>query len=475
VIAIVGRPNVGKSTLLNAVVGRRIAIEDPTPGTTRDRVAVATRYKSVPLLMVDTGGITDPAGSPIATAVRHQVDVALAEADAIVFLVDSREGRAPVDTEIAALLRKSRKPVVIGVSKVDAPRWEASVADFYELGFGEPVPVSAKQRFGLTTLLDRVLAALPEELRAARPAEVGALPPMKLAIVGRQNVGKSTLVNHLAGEERVIVSEIPGTTRDSVDVTFSWKGREFIAIDTAGLRKKGKIIDPIEYHSRQRTEASIQRADVVLFLIDAGVRVTEVDKKIAIAVDELAKPTVLGINKYDLVQARGKDRTGSNPEVLLQARGNGPVGIDQYAKYVSRTLPTLCYAPISLLSALRGLNVFQTVEIALDLYRQAHERIPTKQLNDVVERAKAWPGPRARNRGRAKIFYGTQVGVGPPHIMLFVNDPELFPMDYRRNLANKFRAEMHYPEIPIKLEFSRGHRLRTRPGTRPTKNSEESK
>ncbi len=447
VVAIVGRPNVGKSSILNAVAGRRISIVDPTPGTTRDRVAIRARHEGVRFEIVDTGGITDPAGSPIDAAVRKQVDRALEKADVVVFLCDARDALTPVDEEIALMLRRTGRPVVLGVNKIDSARHEAALGEFYRLGFGDPVGTSAVQKIGISTLLDRVVAALPEELRIVS-RDSAALPPMKLAIVGRQNAGKSTLVNALAGEERVIVSEVPGTTRDSVDVAFTWKGKDFIAIDTAGLRKKGRIVEPIEYYSRMRTLASLQRADVVLFLIDAAMRVSEVDKKIAADIDEQAKPCVIGINKYDLAEELGRGG----------AEAPGP---DEYGRYIRKTLPMLSYAPISLMSALRRKNIFQTVSVSLDLYHQAHERIPTARLNDVVEKAKQWPGPRSRHRGKAKILYATQVSTAPPRIVLFVNDPDLFPPDYRRNLANKFRSEMLYPEIPIRLDFAKRGRGRT--------------
>ena len=426
--AIVGRPNVGKSTLFNALLGRRVAIVEPTRGVTRDRVAATLTHGGVTFQLIDTGGIgvADPDG--LSAHVERQIEVALAEADVLVMVADVRDGVFPDDKAIAARLRELGKPIILVVSKVESPAHEAAVGEFHELGIGDPLAVSALHRKGLPKLLDAIVAGFPPGLAVQAP-EVA----MKLAIVGRRNVGKSTLVNAIAGEERVIVSEVPGTTRDAVDVHFEKDGKTFVVIDTAGVRKPGKIRSPIEFYSLVRARRSIQRADVVLLMLDATSDIVQLDKRLAREVAEQVKPCVIVVNKWDL--ARGKMSTGD------------------YAAYLQSTLPLLDYAPISFISAKLGKRLMPTIELAQRLFKQANRRATTSQVNRALEEAVRLRSPKPRKGKIARVFYATQTGVAPPTFLVFVNDPTLLNQPYRRYLASALRRRLPFPEVPIKLEF----------------------
>jgi len=426
--AIVGRPNVGKSTLFNALLGRRVAIVEPTRGVTRDRVAATLTHEGVTFQIIDTGGIgiADPDG--LSAHVERQIEVALAEADVLVMVADVRDGTLPDDKAIADRLRELGKPLILVVSKVESPAHEAAVGEFHELGLGDPLAVSALHRKGLPKLLDAIVAAFPPGLAAKAP-EVA----MKLAIVGRRNVGKSTLVNAIAGEERVIVSEVPGTTRDAVDVHFEKDGKTFVVIDTAGVRKPGKIRSPIEFYGLVRARRSIQRADVVLLMLDATSDIVQLDKRLAREVAEQVKPCLIVVNKWDL--ARGKMTTGD------------------YAAYLQSTLPLLGYAPISFISAKLGKRVMPTIELAQRLFKQANRRATTSQVNRALEDAVRLRSPKPRKGKIARVFYATQTGVAPPTFLVFVNDPALLNQPYRRYLANALRRRLPFPEVPLRLEF----------------------
>ena len=428
-IAIVGRPNVGKSTLFNAMVGRRVAITEPTRGVTRDRMCeIVELDDGTAVQLVDTGGIgvVDPDG--LSEDVERQIQVSLAEADAIIFACDVRAGVLPDDRHIADRLHQMGKPVVLAVNKVESPKDVAGVAEFFALGFGEPRPVSAIHRKGCADLFDDAMAALPEGLTAqAEPVD------MKLAIVGRRNVGKSTLVNAIAGEERVIVSEVPGTTRDAVDVRFTKDGKTFVAIDTAGVRKKRKIDSSIEFYGFVRAQQSIRRADVVMLLLDVTSDVVEQDRRLAREIADCLKPCVILVNKWDL--AKGKIRTG------------------EYAEYVRETLPMLGYAPITFMTAKTGRRLMPTIELAQQLFKQANHRATTGELNRVLGEAVRRRSPRPRHGRIGKFFYATQVAVAPPTIVVFCNDPDLVDAPYRRYLANALRDRLPYSEIPIRLRL----------------------
>jgi len=425
-VTIVGRPNVGKSSLLNCLARRRIAIVDSTSGVTRDRVSALIQHAGKVFELIDTGGIGIPAPEEIAAEVEAQIRVALERADLILFVVDAKEGIMPLDEKIARSLRPQGKAVILVVNKVDSRKEDAAVPAFHELGFGEPSPISALHRTGRTDLLDRIVRMLPE--RTAHIEE----PALKIAIVGKQNVGKSTMINTLAREERVIVSETPGTTRDSVDVEFELEGKRFVAIDTAGIKKKKRLRDSIEFYSLCRSERAIRRCDVALLMLDAATEITNVDKQIARYIEEHVKPCVIVTNKWDLAEERGIE-----PE--------------RYVEYIRAKLPGLDYAPLSFTSAMTGKNVLETVKLAEELHEQAKRRVPTAELNRVIEEVqKARPPERKRNK-QPKIFYGTQVGVTPPTIVLFAKHHDLITKNYLRYLANSFRKHLPFPEIPIRI------------------------
>ena len=430
VVAIVGRPNVGKSSLFNSLSRARISIVEPTAGVTRDRVSTICNVDQHYFELVDMGGHGIVDRDDLGEHVERQIQFALARADLILFVVDARDGLTPLDRQTAALLRGHRSPVVLVANKVDEPAMEAQIGEFARLGFGEPLPVSATSGLGRSRLVEIILESLGDRSMEAPPD-----PVMKVAIVGKRNAGKSTFINALAGEERVIVSEIPGTTRDSIDVRFEKDGRTLIAIDTAGLQKKRKLMDePIDYYAFVRARRAIQRADVVLFLIDATVPIGQVDKALAQAVLEVYKPCVLVVNKWDLAK--------------------GQAATDEYGDYLDKALPQLDFAPISFTSANAGRNVYATIDLASMLCKQAKTRVSTGKLNQVIQDAVAQNAPRPRRGGRApKVLFATQVSTEPPTIVVFVNGTELVTADYERFLANRLRERLPFEEIPIRLVF----------------------
>lgn len=426
VVAIVGRPNVGKSTLLNAILKKRISIEDPTPGTTRDRVSARAVLEGRYVEIVDTGGIVERDDDPLAKEVQKQVDLALESADVIVLVVDARIGVTAFDQAIAARLRRTSKPLILVANKVDTPGFRAATADFFRLGLGEPLAVSARQKVNVDMLREAIAAALPNS------EEADSQPELKLAIVGRRNVGKSTLVNYLAREDRVIVSEIPGTTRDAIDVRFERDGHVFIAIDTAGLRKRARVDSTIEKYTRIRTQQSIRRADVVLFIVDASEPLSVVDKHLGDDIEQAGKPVVIVVNKWDLARAR-KVRT------------------ERYIEYMNARFPGLAYAPVAFVSARQGDNVWETFDLARQIHEQSGKKVTTSELNEVLQRAQKERTPPSPGGRLPRVYYGTQVGTHPPKFIVFVNDPEAFTEDYRRYLIGKIREHLPFPEVPIVL------------------------
>ena len=434
-VAIVGRANVGKSTLFNRLARRRLAIVDPTPGVTRDRLTTTITHEGRSFELIDTGGVGTPDETALRQDVALQVELALRRADVVVFVVDVRSGLVPLDQEFTNRLRELEKPIILVANKVDTPRLSEGAQEFFALGLGEPLTISATEGLGRGELLDRILELLPETPAAAAEAE------FSLAIVGRRNVGKSTFVNRLAREERVIVSEVPGTTRDAVDVRFEVDGRSYLALDTAGLRRRGKLADSVEFYSAARTRRAVRRADVVLLLIDVTHPIGRLEKRLAASVEEHYKPVVLALNKWDLAQD-------------YEPR--------QFTDYLAKVLPGLSYAPTILLSAEEGVGVLDTLELARDLYRQASTRVPTGQLNRVVESAVKVRGPHRRARRPPKVLYVTQVSVRPPTVVLFVNDPSIFEPSFNRFLVNYLRAQLPFSEVPIKLIYRPRHPARDR-------------
>jgi GTP-binding protein len=433
-IAIVGRPNVGKSTLANRMAGRLGSIVEPTAGVTRDRIAHLARLPRAAdelprerlVEVLDTGGIGIVDRADLARAVEEQVAAALRSADLVIFLVDGREGLTPLDREVARRLRGIETPVVLVVNKVEgqAAAWE--VDDFRRLGVARgPLAISAQHAEGLGELYE----ALDELLPPPRADEAPPEPALRVAVIGRRNAGKSTFVNQLAGEERVIVSELPGTTRDAVDVFLERDGELFQVIDTAGVRKRGTQESPIEVFSEARAFEAIRRAQVVLVLFDALERPSEVEKKLARYAADHYKPLVLVANKWDLA---------------------GETDPAEYARWVARQVPGLDYVPVSLVSAKTGAQVWETLALARELERQGHARVGTAELNRVLAEALAARSPSAQGAS-IKILYATQTKTAPPTFTVFVNDKELVSKGYLRYLENRLRAEFPFPEIPVRV------------------------
>ena len=456
-VAIVGRTNVGKSTLFNQLVGRRIAITDPTAGTTRDRIFHPLEWYDPDghlhrFELMDTGGLGIVDHQDLSDLVEHQIEVGIGGADVLVFLVDAQEGVTPQDQVIAARLRKTGIPLVLVANKADNQQLQDRTAEFYNLALDDVTAISAAHRRGLDDLLDRIVQVLPRQ-STERGALVDDEDVLKLAIVGRRNVGKSTFVNRLAGHEngneRVIASDTPGTTRDSIDVRIERDGEVFIVTDTAGMRRKRSLESTIEFFAIARTERAIRRAAVVVLMLDAKDGISQVDKKIADHVREAAKPCVIAINKWDLA---GDD-----------------VITSEYEAYIAKQLPLLGFAPLIFTCAEKGRNVWQCVRIARELWEQARRTHRTSELNRAIRDAIAAHAPHAKRGKLPKIYYAAQVGTEPPTLALFVNDPRLFGAEYVRYLENRMREALGIPEIPIRIVLKpRSRKSKGRTSTEPS-------
>jgi GTP-binding protein len=425
-VAIVGRPNVGKSSLFNWLAGRRIAIVDPTAGVTRDRVTTLLKVDDRFIELVDTGGMGIQDVDNLTAQIERQIETALEQAHVILFVVDVRAGLAPLDEEVARRLRYVTKPIICVANKTDTAEMEPQAAEFYKLGRGKLICVSALQNRGKQELLQLILERLPP----ADDADANLDVALKVAIVGRRNTGKSTFINSLAQSERMIVSEVPGTTRDSVDVRFEWDGKVFSAIDTAGVRRKGSISSDIEFYSMARAERSIRRADVVLLFVDPRLRISKVDKQLASYVLEQYKPAIFVVNKWDLMV---------------------PMPTSKFGGYLQAIFPNLDFVPIAFITAKNGKNVRAVLNLAQNLHKQASARVSTGDLNRVVRLALEQQPPPLRQNRRPKIFYATQVATNPPTIVLFTNGPELFDNTYQRYLLKMFRDHLPFLEVPIKM------------------------
>jgi GTP-binding protein len=426
VVAIVGRPNVGKSSLFNWLAGRRIAIVEPTAGVTRDRVSTIVRTDSRSFELTDTGGMGIQDSDNLTAEVERQIEFALEQAHLILFVVDGRAGVAPLDELVAERLRLLNKPVLCVANKCDYADIEPQATDFYRLGYDQVLPVSAQNNRGKKELIDWIERHLPDEADL-EPQEVA----LKLAIVGRRNTGKSTFINSLAQAERMIVSEVPGTTRDSVDVRFERDGKVYLAIDTAGVRKKKSLANDIEWYSMTRAERSIRRADVVLHFHDPRFRVSKVDKQLAGYILENYKPAIFVVNKWDLVKS--------------------DLATGDFAHYLTRVFPGLNFVPFAFITAKSGKNVQAVLNLAQNLYKQASARVSTSDLNRVLREAILRNEPPLRQNRRAKIYFATQAAANPPTIVLFTNGPELIDHAYERYLLNEFRDALPFKEVPIKL------------------------
>ncbi|MEZ5979844.1 MAG: ribosome biogenesis GTPase Der [Planctomycetota bacterium] len=430
-VAIVGRPNVGKSTLLNRLVNSRVSIVEPTAGVTRDRVSVHARVPAFgterTVEVMDTGGIGIVDRQDLGPLVEEQVAVAVGGSDAIVFMVDAKDGITPLDQEVAEKLRRTDLPIVLVANKCEGRKAGWEVERFRRLGMpGEPIAISAQNGDGMAEFYEALANALPAEgtdLAAPKPV-------MKLAIVGRRNAGKSTLTNALAREERMIVSEVPGTTRDAVDVLFERDGESFVVIDTAGVRKKSSFEDAVDFYSDSRSYRAIRRADVVVLLFDATEPLSGLEKRLARYAADHFKPVVLGANKWDLVGER--------------------MTAGELADYVARELPGVDYAPLVCLSGKDRWHTDEVMSVARELFDQAHGRVGTGELNRVLKNALAARSPSSKGY-RVRVQYATQIDRQPPTFVLFVNDKRLIGKDYLRYLTNRLREELPFKEVPMRI------------------------
>ncbi|MCK5564758.1 MAG: ribosome biogenesis GTPase Der [Planctomycetes bacterium] len=430
-VAIIGRPNVGKSSLLNALAGEMISIVEPTAGVTRDRVTALVEHNDSFFELVDTGGYGIVDSDDLTEHVENQIHKAIATADLVLFIVDNREGVTILDKTIARLLRKADLEVLLVANKADSARMFPAAGEFARLGFGDALCVSATNNLNQSVLMETIIDKL-EHMPMDHPGKT----EMKIALVGKRNAGKSTFINAIVGDDRVIVSEVPGTTRDAVDVRFERNGQQFVAIDTAGVRKKNKMSDDIEFYSYTRATRSIKRADVVLFLIDATLKVSQVDKKLAHFITDEHKTCIFVINKWDLA----RDRADA----------------DDYGDYLTEMLPGLRYAPIAFTTASEGKNIQTVLDLTTEIYKQANTKVSTGKLNKAIETISEQKVSGSKKRaGFPKIYYGTQVATSPISILLFVNRPELFDDNFIRFATNQLRDILDIQEVPIRLMLRR--------------------
>ncbi|MDQ0155232.1 ribosome biogenesis GTPase Der [Robertmurraya andreesenii] len=426
VVAIVGRPNVGKSTIFNRIVGERISIVEDIPGVTRDRIYSSAEWLNHDFNIIDTGGI-DIGDEPFLEQIRQQAEIAIEEADVIIFLTNGREGVTAADEEVAKILYKAKKPVVLAVNKIDNPDMREQIYDFYALGFGEPFPISGAHGLGLGDLLDEAAKHFPKDTGEQYDPDT-----IKFSLIGRPNVGKSSLVNAILGEDRVIVSNIAGTTRDAIDSLVTVNGQKYVIIDTAGMRKKGKVYESTEKYSVLRALRAIERSDVVLVVLDGEEGIIEQDKKIAGYAHEAGRAVVIVVNKWDAVEKDEKT-------------------MKEFEQNIRDHFQYLDYAPIVFLSALTKKRIHTLIPM-IDMASENHvKRVETSVLNDVIMDAVAMnPTPTDKGK-RLKIYYTTQVSVAPPTFVVFVNDPELMHFSYQRFLANRIRDAFGFEGTPIKI------------------------
>ncbi|MBI2867475.1 MAG: ribosome biogenesis GTPase Der [Chloroflexi bacterium] len=436
VIAIIGRPNVGKSTLFNRLLGRRFSIISDVPGTTRDRVSLDAVLRERPVALVDSGGLAPHPTSAIEAKVQEQVRAAIGEADVLLFVVDAQTGLSPLDHEVADLVRRTGKPTVLVANKVDTAAHEAQASEFNALGLGEPICVSAYHGRGIPELLDRIEALLPPPPMETAPEPAAGL---RIAIVGRPNVGKSMLLNALLGQERVIVSETPGTTRDSIDTQVTYQGETVTLIDTAGIRRSGRVEPGIEKFSVLRALQAIYRADVVVLVLDTMELPTQQDTHIAGAIQEQYKGVIVAVNKWDLAKEHN-------------------LTSEEATKLVQRRLKFLPYVPILFTSALTGKGVDQILPIARSIQQERVRRVPDAEVKSLLKDALATQAPPPVKGRRLRIFGGKQTGVGPPTFAIQVNDPNLVHFSYHRFLETRFRQRFGFGGTPFHLVFKKRER-----------------
>lgn len=426
VVAIVGRPNVGKSTIFNRIVGERVSIVEDVPGVTRDRIYNSAEWLGKEFNIIDTGGI-DLSDEPFLEQIRAQAEIAIDEADVIIFITNGREGVTDADEQVAKILYRSNKPIVLAINKVDNPEMRDQIYDFYSLGFGEPYPISGSHGLGLGDMLDAVRAHFPKEEEEEYPDDT-----VKFSLIGRPNVGKSSILNALLGEDRVIVSDIAGTTRDAIDTTYTFDGQDYVMIDTAGMRKRGKVYEITEKYSVLRAMRAIERSDVVLVVINAEEGIREQDKRIAGYAHDAGRAIIIVVNKWDAINKDEKT-------------------INVWTEDIREQFQFLSYAPIVFVSAKtkqRLNNLFPLINQVSDNHSL---RVQSSMLNDVISDAVAMnPSPMDKGK-RLKIFYTTQVAVKPPTFVVFVNDPELMHFSYERFLENRIREAFPFEGTPIRV------------------------
>ncbi|WP_314328160.1 ribosome biogenesis GTPase Der [Oribacterium sinus] len=428
IVAVVGRPNVGKSTLFNTIAGKQISIVQDTPGVTRDRIYAEGNWLNYYFTMVDTGGIEPISDDVLLKQMRSQAELAIETADVIIFVTDVKSGVVDADYEVAEMLRRSKKPIVLCVNKVDSiKKYGNDIYEFYQLGLGEPFPVSAANHLGLGDLLDEVVKHFPKE--GLEEEEDGTL---KIALIGKPNVGKSSLTNKLLGENRVIVSDIAGTTRDAIDTEVTYNGTPYIFIDTAGLRRKGKVTEDIERYSVIRTVAAVDRADICIVLIDAVEGITDGDTRIAGIAHESGKGVIIAVNKWDLVEKNDKT-------------------MQEFTKQLKEKFAYMDYAEFLFISAETGQRIHKIYELVNMIHDNQVMRIKTGVLNEILARATAMKQPPSDKGKRLKLFYITQASVAPPTFVIFVNDRELMHFSYTRYIENQIRENFGFRGTPIRF------------------------
>lgn len=430
-VGIVGRPNVGKSTLFNKITGQRISIVEDQPGVTRDRIYYETEWMDKRFILVDTGGLEPDSEDEFFSKIKMQVEAALKTVDLILFVIDGKEGVSPVDEDIANMLRKSQKKVLLVLNKVDNFReMPISYYDSMRLGFGEPIAISASNGLGIGDLLDEVIENIPDHIDEYDEETI------KICFIGKPNVGKSSLVNKILGEERAIVSDIPGTTRDALDTYFEKDDKKYVIIDTAGMRKKGRIEDKIERYSVLRALAAIDRSDICILVIDATEGPTEQDTKIAGYAFEQNKAMIIAVNKWDLIE---KDNSTVN----------------EYTKLIREKFSFMSFAPITFISAKTGQRLNKLFELINSVWEEYNKRISTGTLNNVISEALLINPPPAEKGRVLKVYYVTQFGIKPPSFAVFVNDPEIMHFSYVRFIENTIRDNFGFEGVPLKIEVRR--------------------
>ena len=429
IVAVVGRPNVGKSTFFNSIVGRRVSIVEDTPGVTRDRIYAEAEWNGIHFGMIDTGGIEPASKDVILSQMREQAQIAIDLADVILFMVDGKEGMTSADTEVAAMLRRTGKHVLLLVNKVDNPSNPPdTIYDFYELGLGEPIPISSANKLNFGDVLDEVVASFPQGAGTEEDESI------HLAIIGKPNTGKSSLVNALINENRVIVSDIAGTTRDSIDTPFQWKGTDYVLIDTAGIRRQSRVNEDIERYSVIRAVAAIERSDVCILMMDAAEGLTEQDKKICGLAHEAGKGIVVAVNKWDLIEKETNT-------------------MRDYRREIEADMPFASYAPIVFISVKDRVRLGELMDTAAKVAEIRATRIPTGMLNSLITDAMMMKQPPADKGKRLKIYYVTQVGVKPPLFSFQVNKRTLMHFSYSRYLENRIRDTFGFEGTSIKFVF----------------------